>query len=466
MNTNVENPNVEEKSRPQCFPVISDMSCYIVQTLKTRNGDVVYKNGFYFFNGSHWKLKEEIYVKNFLRDFAEELGVTKKDYDSHRKAKDLYEQAKLDLYCEHETNRDVLNFPNGTYDLKTLEFREHNKEDFVMYALPYNYDPNATCPKWIKFLEDILPEADLRKLIQEALAYPLSNVHLEKIIYLYGKGRNGKSLTLDVVGSALGEENVSNVSLGCILKNDGLGIQQMEHKLINISAENLPRISDSSALKTYTTGEGMPSKKLYHDIYSTKNYPQTILASNHLPQSTDFSYGFYSRLLIFPFNYTVPDDKINPNLKAELCEELPGICNWLLEGVKILRQNNKFSDSPTIDALKNEYRIDSDNVCSFMEEKMYIPSNSRKKFLSDISKEFNRFCDENNYRQISTKTLSSRLKGLGYTIAKSTGNKTYIWCKDKENNEIEFPEQIDPTENNSKPIEDNDLFDEDSELPF
>lgn len=452
MNTNAEKPKVEEKKKVQYFPVTSDMTCYIVQTLKGINGDVNYRNGFYFFNESHWKLKETIYVKNFLRVFAEELGVPKKDYEPYKKANDLYEQAKLDLYCEHETNRDVLNFPNGTYDLKTLEFREHRKEEFLTYVIPYNYDPNATCPRWIEFINEILPEKDLRKLIQEVLAYPLANIHLEKIVYFYGSGRNGKSLTLEVVCSALGEDNVSHVPLGSILKNDGLGLQQMENKLINIAAENIPRISDSSVLKTYTSGEDLNVKRLFQNTYTTNNYPQTILASNHLPQSTDYSYGFYSRLLIFPFNYTVPEDKINPNLKAELSEELPGICNWLLEGVKILRQNNKFSDSPTIDALKNEYRVQSDTVCGFLDEKMYMPSNSRKKLLKDMQNEFNRFCDENNYRQISTKTLSSRLKGLGYTIAKSTGNKTYIWCKDKENN--------------SKPIEDNDLFDEDSELPF
>ncbi len=466
MNNNLEKTKVEEKKNTQFVQVRIEMTCFILQILKEKNDNVVYNNGFYFYEDSHWQLKEKIYVKNFLRDFAEELGIPEKEYKSYKKAHDLYEQAKLDLYKELETNRDVLNFPNGTYDLNTLEFREHRKEDFLKYVLPYNYDSNATCPRWINFINEILPEQDLRKLIQEVLAYPLSNLHLEKIIYLYGSGRNGKSLTLDVVGSALGENNVSNVSLGYILKNDGLGIQQMENKLINISAENLPKISDSSVLKTYTSGESMTVKKLYQDIYSTKNYPQTILASNHLPQSSDYSFGFYSRLFIFPFNYTIPADKINPNLKQELCEELPGICNWLLDGVKYLRENKKFSDSQTIEALKNEYRIESDTVCSFMEEKMYTPSNSKKKLLKEIHNEFNRFCDENNYHQISTKTLSSRLKGLGYKIERLTGNKNFVWCEVRGINEIEFPEELDIPENNSKPIEENDLFGEESDLDF
>lgn len=467
MNNKLVKTNEEEKGKVTFFPDRNEMIYFIIEKFKERDDNLISSNGsFYFYENSHWKQKDEFYVKKCLQDFAKELGIKEKEYKPYKKANDLYEQAKLDLFCEFETNRNVLNFPNGTYDLTTLEFRENRKEDFIMYVLPYNYDPNATCPNWINFINEILPEKDLRKLCPQVIAYPIANIHLEKIIYFYGSGRNGKSLTLDVICSVLGKDNVSNVSLSNILKNDGLGLQQMENKLINISAENTPTISDSSILKTYTSGEALNVKKLYKDSYSTINYPQTILASNHLPQSKDYSFAFYNRLLIFPFNYTIPNNKINPNLKEELCKELPGICNWLLDGVKYLRENKKFSKSQTIEALKNEYRIESDTVCCFMEEKMYISSNSKKKLLKDIHKEFNRFCDENNYRQISTKNLSSRLKGLGFKIERLTGNKNFVWCEVRGINEIEFPEELDIQENNSKPIEENDLFGDESNSAF
>ena len=161
MNTNVEKPNVEVKKNTQFVQVRTDMICFILQALKEKNDNVVYNNGFYFYEDCYWQLKEKIYVKNFLRDFADELGIPERDYKSYKKAHDLYEQAKLDLYKELKTNRDVLNFPNGTYDLNTLEFREHKKEDFLKYVLPYNYDPNATCTRWIEFINEILPEEDL-----------------------------------------------------------------------------------------------------------------------------------------------------------------------------------------------------------------------------------------------------------------------------------------------------------------
>ncbi len=467
MNNKLEKTNEDERGKVPFIPDRTEMIYFIIEKFKESDDNVISSNGsFYFYENSHWKRKDEFYVKKCLQDFAKELGIKEKEYKPYKKANDLYEQAKLDLFCEFETNRNVLNFPNGTYDLTTLEFRENRKEDFIMYVLPYNYDPNATCPNWINFINEILPEKDLRKLCPQVIAYPIANIHLEKIIYFYGLGRNGKSLTLDVISDVLGKDNVSNVSLSNILKNDGLGLQQMENKLINISAENLPTITDSSVLKTYTSGEALIVKKLFKDSYSTINYPQTILASNHLPQSKDYSFAFYNRLLIFPFNYTIPNNKINPNLKEELCKELPGICNWLLEGVKTLRENNKFSYSPTIEALQNEYRIESDNVCTFIEEKMYTPSIYFKKLLKDIHKEFNDFCDENNYRTISTKTLSNRLKGLGYKIDKSSGNKTYIWCEKKEINEIEFTERIETPKDNSKYLEEKDLFEDQTETDF
>ena len=72
MNNNLEKTKVEEKKNTQFVQVRIEMTCFILQILKEKNDNVVYNNGFYFYEDSHWQLKEKIYVKNFLRDFAEE----------------------------------------------------------------------------------------------------------------------------------------------------------------------------------------------------------------------------------------------------------------------------------------------------------------------------------------------------------------------------------------------------------
>ena len=51
---------------------------------------------------------------------------------------------------------------NGLIDLLTPEpyqLLEHDPKYYVTGVLPVDYDPNAKCPVFLKFLEEILPEA-------------------------------------------------------------------------------------------------------------------------------------------------------------------------------------------------------------------------------------------------------------------------------------------------------------------
>src|SRR3546814_294726 len=44
---------------------------------------------------------------------------------------------------------------NGIFDIERREMREHTPRYFNTWSLPFDYDPTATCPQWITFLEDV-----------------------------------------------------------------------------------------------------------------------------------------------------------------------------------------------------------------------------------------------------------------------------------------------------------------------
>lgn len=454
-------------NRISIIPEGIQVTTIIIDQLRQDTDEIIYtNNNFFIYMDGYWQMKEEYMVMKFLQDYAREIGYEEKYYKYHKKADDLLKQAKLDFYTQISTNRLALNFQNGTYELDTMTFRGHRKEDYLFYSLPYPYDAKADCPKWKAFIKEVLPQEDLQIAIQEGLAYPLSGLHLEKIIYLFGSGRNGKSVTLEVISSILGRENVSNVPLANITKNDGLSLQQMVNKLINISHENSSKIFESSVFKSYISGEPLDVKELYKDTYTTTNYPQTIMASNSMPQSDDYSEGYYRRFIFIPYIVTIPKERVNPNLKEELCEESSGILNWLLEGVKRLKENKKFTYSPTIEELQSEYRIESDNVSMFLEEKMYIPSLKNKQLLSQVYNEFNSFLNENGFREISNRTFSSRMKALGFKVERLSQNKTYVWIEigSKKNDIIAQESQI--VENKLDSSEGESWFEDDPNCAF
>ena len=75
--------------------------------------------------------------------------------------------------------------------------------------MPVDYNPNAKCPQFLKFLAEILPEMIDRLQMQEGFGNCLPPSHEYMIIFfLYGEGHNGKSTLLGVLTALLGNANL------------------------------------------------------------------------------------------------------------------------------------------------------------------------------------------------------------------------------------------------------------------
>src|SRR5699024_8784428 len=117
--------------------------------------------------------------------------------------------------CEHllpispekmDKDLDVFNIQNGYIDLKTGELKEHDKTKFFTRISNSEYTDNADAPEWDKFLNDIfLGDQVLIDYIQRAIGYSLSGYTKEQVMFvLYGNGRNGKSVFLDILNEVFG----------------------------------------------------------------------------------------------------------------------------------------------------------------------------------------------------------------------------------------------------------------------
>lgn len=93
-----------------------------------------------------------------------------------------------------------------------------------------------------------------------------------------------------------------------------------------------------------------------------------IFSTNPLPRFTDTSLGVWRRMVIVPFEYVVPADRINVHLRQELTAELPGIFVWALEGAARLMAQRNFSVSAACERKNREYRLSCFPVLTFLEE--------------------------------------------------------------------------------------------------
>lgn len=254
---------------------------------------------------------------------------------------------------------DKINFGNGTLDLKTGNLCKHNWSDYFRYVLPYDYNKNASCPMFMRYLNEVMPEKEAQDVLSEYVGWLfMPGLKLEKVLFLYGSGCNGKSVFIDIVEALLGKENISHESLSDLCGEYGANSRSnLAGKILNTCSDVAPNAFAGDLFKRIASGEPISAKILYKDVTTLTEYPKMMFCLNELPKTNDTSNGFYRRFLIAPFKVQIPKIKINPNLAKDIiCHELPGIMNWVLVGRERLIKNKKFTDSPVMNKTLEEYK--------------------------------------------------------------------------------------------------------------
>jgi putative DNA primase/helicase len=91
----------------------------------------------------------------------------------------------------------------------------HEREHFITTVLPYDYDPTATCPNWLKFLDEAQKgDSQTIELLQAFCKWILvpksrdRNAEIQKSLDIVGQKGSGKGTFLDILTSLVGVENV------------------------------------------------------------------------------------------------------------------------------------------------------------------------------------------------------------------------------------------------------------------
>lgn len=69
----------------------------------------------------------------------------------------------------------LFNCHNGTINLRTGEFRPHTPDDRLTKLTEVDYDPDATCPRWLTFMDEVFEgDKERTKYLQKAVGYAMS----------------------------------------------------------------------------------------------------------------------------------------------------------------------------------------------------------------------------------------------------------------------------------------------------
>lgn len=263
--------------------------------------------------------------------------------------------------------KDLINFENGILNLKTNEFIKHSPEYGFRFALPFDYDPNAQAPLFIKMLNTIFGNnQNIINVIMEYMGYSMmvDKCWAQKVLVFVGEGSNGKSTLMNVFKKIVGKENYTANGLKAI-ENEPYTRQLMDGKLLNICEETPTKaLTDTSTFKALISGEDFLMRSPYKEPYTSPIIAKHIFSCNEIPNARDTTHGFFRRFLLIEFKHrfdkSSPD--FDPFIEDKIALELPGVFNLALEGYKRLKVNQGFTKAKEIDAAISKYKEQTDTV--------------------------------------------------------------------------------------------------------
>jgi putative DNA primase/helicase len=301
---------------------------------------------------------------------------------------------------------DCVSMQNGILDLSGLLngdascLRPHSPEFFSCVALPYPFDPEATCSGWLSFLEQIQPDPQVRELLKEWFGYCLTyDTSLHKFVIFEGEGRNGKSVLCDVLRAFLGEDNVSAVPLEAF--QDRFGLEPTRGKLANIAEEvgNMDKVAEG-VLKTFVGGGVITMDRKWRDPVTVRATARLVFATNTRPRITDRSRGMWERLILVPFNVYIPKEKRELELAKKFYGELPGIFNWAIAGRFTLNERRRFIEPKVCIETMEDYRVEANPARAFLLERCEV-SEEAEIGIAELYSEYRHYCEDNGYKSLS-----------------------------------------------------------------
>ena len=336
----------------------------------------------------------------------------------------------FDLGAHADEMSEYIVVNNGMLDWKTGNVLPWNPEFHTTISFDITYDPMAECPRFEQYMEQWLPNENIRKVVQEYVGYCLiPNTKFRKALFLYGKGKNGKSMLLEFLQDFFGDHKAT-------LSYDGLfqrfGPANLKGKLVNIYDDTTVAFAkDTGIVKNLIAGGTISAEFKGKDHFTFTNVARFIFSAQETPRTSDHSEAWYDRWIFVKFpNKFKPSNEKKVEIQTALKEERAGIFNWMLEGLKRLFSQDGFSESEDLFITNQEYRNQNDSISMFVSNMCKYDGKQIGTTINDLYRVYTTWSDFEGLKPLSKRTFTERLQDLGYTKVKGYVNnksgQTYL----------------------------------------
>jgi putative DNA primase/helicase len=313
-----------------------------------------------------------------------------------------------------DRDQNILRCANVAINLATGEEIKLTPEMLVSKSLAVPYNRDAQCPLFMKFMNEITSgRVEIVEFLRRWFGLCLSgDMGHQSFAIFYGSGANGKSTLTETISRIMGTyakmapaETFTVKSMGPGIPNDIAGLRGARLVLATETEQNA-RLAESK-IKTLTGGDKVSARFMRGEFFEFTPTWKIIISTNHKPRIFGGDHGIWRRIILIPFDFTCPVDKIDPELPSKLWEEREGILAWMIGGARDYFTDGGGRRSLAVPAVAieatEEYRTDEDVIGRFIteacvvgEEQLVSLALPKRVAAGLLLKSFQVWCEANN----------------------------------------------------------------------
>ena len=267
----------------------------------------------------------------------------------------------------------LISMVNGLFQMDQLVLFPHSLGFFTYNSLPFEYNPQAQCPLWLKFLNDVWgDDHEAIELLQEYFGYILSgDTRQQKFLNIIGPRRSGKGTINRVLTDLLGQANVVSPQMEELCDTFGLqpwlGKQLASFTDARVTPKNSAGVV--SQLLRIVGADTVTVNRKNKESWSGYLPTRIIVYSNEMLQLAENSNALTGRMLVLTMTNSFYG-KEDVTLADRLTAELAGIFNWAIEGHirRLKRTGQRFIQPKSAESTLELMTELSNPLATFMEE--------------------------------------------------------------------------------------------------
>jgi len=324
------------------------------------------------------------------------------------------------------------NVQNGTVVIDpvraTVELRPHDFADMITNISPAEWQGlESEAPIFRKFLEESADgDKELMAFRRRLAGYALTGDMREQVFeYAYGPEAGGKGTETraraDVMGTYCRAAEMATFLIFRTdkVRNDLAGL--VGARLVTASEPQEGQVFDEGLIRMLTGQDRMKARFLYKEGFEFTCGFKIRFEGNHRPHIRSTGGATWRRLLVIPFERTVPEEKRDKTLSEKLKspKERAGILAWMVRGA-LEWVKDGLAPPAKVKAAVADYRRAEDRIDPFIEDRCMVGDNL-KVSSGDLYSKYKFWCDTSGERPMSQRAIALRLEDKGFVRIKMHG---------------------------------------------